>query len=125
MRRSNPRGRAENRPPPVYLIRLGRGKHTHVLTDEGALCGSAGEPRWTTARTLTCYRCLKLYAMRYFRVVPRDLDSLKRRLHLMVPGGRDGDLVGDVRVSPWGRDGHPDFPPGPIEHPTQPTRWRD
>jgi hypothetical protein len=108
-------------------VLTGGGDRSHIKGDNGKpLCMqkvSARDVRPSSARTVTCYRCIKIMGMNSNApFVTRNLTPShgERKKHLMVPGGRQGRMVADKKASPYGETGAAPFKRGPANHPTQP-----
>jgi hypothetical protein len=109
-------------------VRVGPGGgRLHVKgPDGGALCmerRTQTDLRASTGRVVDCYRCIKIMAMNSNApYISRSLTTAKgdKKPHLMIPGGRQGQLVADKKASPSGMSGVPTFKRGPKNHPTQP-----
>lgn len=110
-KRKNPYGKkAANLPK----CRVGAGKRVHICERKGGwpLCGAGmrtNSPKHKVGAgsKVTCYRCIKIHAMNegvplYARDFtpsePRAED--KSRLHIMIPGGREGDFIRQIEARP-------------------------
>ena len=81
-------------------VRTASGDRTHVAGSSGeTLCGSAiDKGRPSSAKIITCYRCIKLLNMDGLNTRERKLKYGKRSKHYMVPGGREGKYVSGVDI---------------------------
>lgn len=123
----NPYGARRGSGYDSVLVGPGGGR-VHVKgKDGGPLCmqgRSKRDVRDSSARVVTCYRCIKIMMMEgNAPFVMRDLTTARgvKRKHLMVPGGREGQMVAqrEGHLSPFGLDGAEPFKRGPANHPTQ------
>lgn len=123
----NPYGARRGSGYDSVLVGPGGGR-VHVKgKDGGPLCmqgRSKRDVRDSSARVVTCYRCIKIMMMEgNAPFVMRDLTTARgvKRKHLMVPGGREGQMVAqrEKHLSPFGLDGAEPFKRGPANHPTQ------
>ncbi len=74
----------------------------------------------SAAKTITCYRCIKIRIVDSGDDVERMLPTEpgKRQTHMMVPGGRQGRYVSGVKPSDV-MHGEGMFVGGTLEHPSQ------
>lgn len=108
-------------------VLTGPGGRSHIKGENGKpLCmqrANARDVRPSHARVVTCYRCIKIMGMNANApLLSRDLTTAhgQKRKHLMVPGGRQGRMVAEKKLSPFGETGAAPFKRGPANHPTQP-----
>ena len=119
-------------------VLTGAGDRSHIQGPDGGPLCMQGRPthnlRASKSRVVTCYRCIKIMGIEsnapYLR---RELTTARgvKKAHLMMPGGREGELIGDVTLgsrskragkslrSPFGMQGAQPFKRGPTNHPTQ------
>jgi hypothetical protein len=105
-------------------VRVPGGKRSHILNERSgyALCGAGklGNLQPSAAKTITCYRCIKIRIVDSGDDVERMLPTEpgKRKTHMMVPGGRQGRYVSGVKPSDV-MHGEEMFVGGTLEHPSQ------
>ena len=121
----NPYGKRIGGGYSTILVGGGEEGRVHIDKDGDPLCmqGKAlYDVRPSKARVVTCYRCIKIMGMEsnapYLR---RELTTARgqKKGHIMIPGGRQGQLVADKKQSPFGMEGASPFKRGPAAHPTQ------